>query len=95
MKSVRLVRVLTLALRLASAGSAHAQAISAGAGIPVRCDGRSRSDRVAVTPLNGAYRAGDAFASAFVLTCTDPTGGTTRQGRMRGRSRYAERFTGS
>jgi hypothetical protein len=57
------------------------QAISGQTGIPVRCDGKSRRYRVTVTPLEGAFHAGDAFASAFVLTCADPTCGTTEQGQ--------------
>jgi hypothetical protein len=57
------------------------QAISGQAGIPVRCDGKSRKYRVTVAPLEGAFHAGDAFASAFVLTCADPTCGTTEQGQ--------------
>jgi hypothetical protein len=58
------------------------QAISGQTGIPVRCDGKSRKYRVTVTPLEGAFHAGDAFASAFVLTCADPpTCGTTEQGQ--------------
>jgi hypothetical protein len=51
-------------------------------GIPVRCDGKARRHRVTVSPLDGAFHAGDAFASAFVLTCADPpTCGTTEQGQ--------------
>jgi hypothetical protein len=58
------------------------QAISGTTGIPVRCDGRARRYRVTVSPLDGAFHAGDAFASAFVLTCADPpTCGTTEQGQ--------------
>jgi hypothetical protein len=57
------------------------QAIFGQTGIPVRCDGKSRKYRVTVTPLEGALHAGDAFASAFVLTCADPTCGTTEQGQ--------------
>lgn len=58
------------------------QAISAMTGIPVRCDGRARRYRVTVSPLDGAFHAGDAFASAFVLICADPpTCGTTEQGQ--------------
>jgi hypothetical protein len=57
------------------------QVISGQTGIPVRCDGKSRKYRVTVTPLEGAFHAGDAFASAFVLTCADPTCGTTEQGQ--------------
>jgi len=58
------------------------QAISGMTGIPVRCDGRARRYRVTVSPLDGAFHPGDAFASAFVLTCADPpTCGTTEQGQ--------------
>jgi hypothetical protein len=57
------------------------QAIFGQAGILVRCDGKSRKYRVTVTPIDGAFHAGDAFASAFVLTCADPTCGTTEQGQ--------------
>jgi hypothetical protein len=57
------------------------QAIFGQTGIPVRCDSKSRKYRVTVTPLEGAFHAGDAFASAFVLTCADPTCGTTEQGQ--------------
>jgi hypothetical protein len=51
------------------------------AGIPVRCDGKSRKYRVTVTPTEGNFHTGDAFGSAFVLICTDPTCGTTEQGQ--------------
>ena len=57
------------------------QAISGQAGIPVRCNGKSRKYRVTVVPLEGAFHAGPAFGSAFVLTCADPTCGTTEQGQ--------------
>jgi hypothetical protein len=57
------------------------QAIFGQAGIPVRCDGKSRKYRVTVTPTEGDFHAGDAFGSAFVLTCADPTCGTTEQGQ--------------
>jgi hypothetical protein len=57
------------------------QAIFGQTGIPVRCDGKSHKYRVTVTPLEGAFHPGDALASAFVLTCTDPTCGTTEQGQ--------------
>ena len=56
------------------------RALSGQAGIPVRCDGESRKYRVMVGPFEGAFHAGDAFASAFVLTCADPTCGTAEQG---------------
>ena len=56
------------------------RALSGQAGIPVRCDGKSRKYRAMVGPFEGAFHAGDAFASAFVLTCADPTCGTTEQG---------------
>jgi hypothetical protein len=57
------------------------QAIFGQTGIPVRCDGKSRKYRVTVTPLEGDFHAGNAFASAFVLTCADPACGTTEQGQ--------------
>jgi hypothetical protein len=60
------------------------QAISGQAGIPVRCDGKSHKYRVTVTPLEGAFHAGDAFASAFVLVCIDPTCEGTEQGQDSG-----------
>ena len=61
------------------------QAISGQAGIPgVRCDGKSHKYRVTVTPLGGAFHAGEAFASAFVLVCAVPTCGTTEQGQDAG-----------
>jgi hypothetical protein len=52
------------------------QALSGQAGIPVRCDGRSRTYRALVGPREGAFHAGSAFASASVLTCADPCGRT-------------------
>jgi hypothetical protein len=57
------------------------QAIFGQTGIPVRCDGKSRRYRVTVTPVEGAFHTGEAFASAFVLTCTDSSCGTTEQGQ--------------
>jgi hypothetical protein len=57
------------------------QTISGQAGIPVRCDGKSRKYPVTVSPLEGAFHTGNAFASAFVLTCADPMCGTTEQGQ--------------
>jgi hypothetical protein len=57
------------------------QAIFGETGIPVRCDGKSRKYRVTVAPSEGEFHAGDAFGSAFVLTCPDPTCGTTEQGQ--------------
>jgi hypothetical protein len=57
------------------------QAIFGQTGLPVRCDGKSRKYRATVTPLEGAFHPGAAFASAFVLTCADPTCGTTEQGQ--------------
>jgi len=57
------------------------QAIFGEAGIPVRCDGKSHKYRVTVTPTDGNFHTGDAFGSAFVLTCADPTCGTTEQGQ--------------
>jgi hypothetical protein len=61
--------------------SQDAQAIFGEAGIPVRCDGKLRRYKVTVAPVEGAFHAGDAFASAFVLICADPTCGTTEQGQ--------------
>ena len=60
------------------------QTISGQTGIPVRCDGKSRRYRVTVSPLEGTFHTGDAFASAFVLTCADPTCATTEQGQSSG-----------
>jgi hypothetical protein len=58
------------------------QTIVGQTGIPLGCDGKARKYRVTVRPLQGAFHAGDAFASAFALTCTDPpTCGTTEQGQ--------------
>ena len=57
------------------------QSISGQAGIPVQCDGESRRYRVTVSPLEGAFHTGDAFASAFVLTCPDASCETTEQGQ--------------
>ena len=57
------------------------QTLSGQAGIPIRCDGKSRRYRVTVSPVEGAFHTGDAFASAFVLTCADPTCATTEQGQ--------------
>ena len=62
-----------------SVGQDH-RALSGQAGIPVRCDGKSRKYRVMVGPFEGAFHAGGAFASAFVLTCAFPTCGMTDQG---------------
>jgi hypothetical protein len=56
------------------------RALSGQAGIPIRCDGKSRKYRVMVGPFEGAFHAGGAFASAFVLTCAVPTCGMTDQG---------------
>jgi hypothetical protein len=50
-------------------------------GLPVHCDGQSRTYRVMVTSFEGAFRAGEAYASAFVLTCPDPSCVTTEQGQ--------------
>jgi hypothetical protein len=55
------------------------QVLSGQAGIPVRCDGKSCKYRVTVGPFEGALHAGDAFASAFVLTCANPTCRTAEQ----------------
>ena len=58
------------------------QAIFGQAGIPVRCDGRARRYRVTVSPHQGAVQAGDAIATAVVLTSVDPpTGGAPEQGQ--------------
>lgn len=57
------------------------QTISGQAGIPVRCDGKARKYRVTVRPLEGTFHTGDAFVSAFVLTCIDPACLTTEQGQ--------------
>jgi hypothetical protein len=57
------------------------QAIAGQTGIPVQCDGTSRRYRVMVTPLEGDFHTGDAFASAFVLTCPDASCETTEQGQ--------------
>jgi hypothetical protein len=57
------------------------QTISGQTGIPIRCNGKSRKYRVTVSPLEGTFHAGDAFGSAFVLTCADPACGTTEQGQ--------------
>jgi hypothetical protein len=59
--------------------SQNNRVLSGQAGIPVRCDGKSRKYRVMVGPFLGAFHAGGAFASAFVLTCADPTCRTTDQ----------------
>jgi hypothetical protein len=55
------------------------RALSGQAGIPVRCDGKSRKYQVLVAPFEGAFHAGDAFALAFVSTCADPACGRTEQ----------------
>ena len=55
------------------------RALSGQGGIPVRCDGNSRKYPVTVGPFEGAFHAGDAFASAFVLTCANPTCGRAEQ----------------
>lgn len=44
----------------------------------LRCDGRPHKYTVRVTPLEGAFHAGEATASAFVLLL-NPTTGTTEQ----------------
>jgi hypothetical protein len=44
----------------------------------LRCDGRPHKYNVRVTPLEGAFHAGEATASAFVLLL-DPSTGTTEQ----------------
>jgi hypothetical protein len=60
--------------------SQNRQALSGQAGMSVRCDGSSRTYRVLVAPHEGAFHAGGAFASAYVLTCADPCR-RTEQGR--------------
>ena len=61
------------------------QTVSGLDGIPVRSDGKSRKYRVTVSPLDGTFHPGDAFASAFVLICTDPpTCGMTEQAQHAG-----------
>jgi hypothetical protein len=57
------------------------QSIFGQVGIPARCDGKLRRYKVTVAPLEGAFHVGEAFASAFVLACADPTCGTTEQGQ--------------
>lgn len=55
------------------------QSISGESGLgALRCDGRPHKYNVRVTPLAGAFHAGEATASAFVLLL-DPTTGTTQQ----------------
>jgi hypothetical protein len=44
----------------------------------LRCDGHRRLYRVVVTPFEGAFHEGDAFASAFVSQI-DPVSGDMRQ----------------
>jgi hypothetical protein len=57
------------------------QRISGTAGIGgVRCDGKQHRFRVRVTPQEGSFHTGDAFASAFVLVL-DPATGMTEQGQ--------------
>jgi hypothetical protein len=57
------------------------QRISGTAGISrIRCDDRPHTVRVRVTPLEGAFHEGDAFASAFISRL-DPNTGTTEQGQ--------------
>jgi hypothetical protein len=57
------------------------QRTSGTAGISrIRCDGRPHTVRVKVTPLEGAFHEGDAFASAFISRL-DPNTGTTEQGQ--------------
>ena len=60
------------------------QTVCGQAGIPIRCDGKSHRYRATVSPLEGSFHTGDAFASAFVLTCADPTCTTTQQGQDSG-----------
>jgi hypothetical protein len=54
------------------------QAISGEAGISnVKCDGNRHRYMVRVSPLEGQFHPGDAFASAFVLLLT-PEGSTVQ-----------------
>jgi hypothetical protein len=54
------------------------QAISGEAGISnVKCDGNRHRYMVRVSPLEGQFHPGDAFASAFVLVLT-PEGSTVQ-----------------
>jgi hypothetical protein len=55
------------------------QAVSGEAPIfGIKCDGRTRTRVLRVTPLEGQFRAGEAFASAFILVI-DPETGETQQ----------------
>jgi hypothetical protein len=57
------------------------QRTSGTAGISrIRCDDRPHTVRVRVTPVEGAFHEGDAFASAFISRL-DPNTGTTEQGQ--------------
>jgi hypothetical protein len=61
--------------------SQDAQRISGTAPISrIRCDNRPHTVKVTVTPLEGAFHEGEAFASAFILRM-DPNTGTTEQGQ--------------
>lgn len=60
------------------------QRISGTAGISrIRCDNRPHTVRVRVTPLEGAFHEGNAFASAFISRL-DRSTGTTEQGQDSG-----------
>jgi hypothetical protein len=60
------------------------QRTSGTAGISrIRCDNRPHTVRVRVTPVEGAFHAGEAFASAFISRL-DPNTGTTEQGQDSG-----------
>jgi hypothetical protein len=57
------------------------QAISGTSGIGnVRCTGRARTYLVTVTPQQGAFHPGTAFASPFVLVQSRRTGATESGG---------------
>jgi hypothetical protein len=70
-------RVLEAQLSVSQSNRAR----SGQAGIPVRCDGKSRTYRVLVGPFEGAFHAGGAFASAFVSTCANSRCKRAEQGR--------------
>jgi hypothetical protein len=46
----------------------------------IPCDDRAHTVKVRVTPLEGAFHEGEAFASAFILRL-DPATGETEQGQ--------------
>jgi hypothetical protein len=61
--------------------SQDAQTISGMAGIGgVRCTGQPRTYQVTVTPFDGAFHSGEAFASPFVLVQSRRTGATESGG---------------